>query len=88
MSKYEKLVESILSGKTDNNIRFTILCRLLVSLGFKERIKGSHHIFFQDKVDEIINLQGINGKAKAYQLRQVRDIIIKYKLNQSLNDEV
>ncbi|MEO6190002.1 MAG: hypothetical protein ABIP47_05250 [Saprospiraceae bacterium] len=61
---------------------------MLVKIGFNERIKGSHHIYFQDKVEEIINLQEISGMAKAYQIRQVRDIIIKYKLNKFLNDEV
>jgi hypothetical protein len=51
-------------------------------LGFSERIKGSHHIFFKKNISEIINLQSLkSGKAKAYQVKQVRNIIIKYELH-------
>jgi len=49
-------------------------------LGFSIRIKGSHHIFSQEDIDEIINLQPDGSKAKAYQIKQIRDIIIKYQL--------
>jgi hypothetical protein len=52
----------------------------LNELGFSERIKGSHHIFFRDGVDEIINVQPIGAKAKAYQVKQVRNVILKYRL--------
>jgi hypothetical protein len=31
-------------------------------------------------VTEILNLQPKQGKAKAYQVKQVRDVILKYKL--------
>lgn len=81
MSKFEKLLQKILSGTSDKNIDFDELCKLLGNLGFDERIKGSHHIFHKEAVEEIINLQPINGQAKAYQVKQVRVIIIKYKLN-------
>jgi hypothetical protein len=50
-------------------------------MDFQERIKGSHHIFYQEEVAEIINIQSLsNGKAKNYQVKQVRKIILKYKL--------
>ncbi len=49
-------------------------------LGFNCRIKGSHHIFYKDGIDEIINLQPDGSKAKPYQVKQVRTIIINYKL--------
>ncbi len=81
MSKFEKLVQRVLSGTSDNNIGFTELCNLLLSLGFAERIKGSHHIFSKENVEEIINLQPQNGKAKAYHVKQIRTIILHYKLN-------
>jgi hypothetical protein len=51
----------------------------LTSLGFSGRVKGSHHIFFCSDIAEIINTQSIDNKAKAYQVKQVRDLIIKYK---------
>ncbi len=50
MGKYEKLLQKILAGTSDNNIKFTDLCQLLKKLGFAERIKGDHYIFTQDKV--------------------------------------
>jgi hypothetical protein len=67
MGKYAKLIHKILAGSSDGNIDFVTLCRLLVRLGFEERIKGSHHIFTQDIVEEILNLQPKANKAKPYQ---------------------
>jgi len=56
--------------------------KLLLDLGFNERIKGSHHIFYRNDVIEIINLQPLpDGKAKSYQVKQVRNILVKYKLH-------
>ncbi len=49
-------------------------------MGFTVRIKGSHHIFFRDDVEEIINLQPDKNKAKPYQVKQVRNLIVKYNL--------
>ena len=76
------ILKNILSALSDRNIKFSDLTKLTLDLGFSERIKGSHHIFFKKGVVEIINLQSLkNGKAKAYQVRQVRNIIIKYELH-------
>lgn len=80
MSKFEKLVRKVLSGSSDRNINFNDLCNLLGSLGFDNRIKGSHHIYYKEGVEEIINMQSLNNKAKAYQVKQVRELLIKYKL--------
>jgi predicted RNA binding protein YcfA (HicA-like mRNA interferase family) len=49
--------------------------------GFDERIRGSHHIFTKDDVEEILNLQPKGSKSKPYQVKQVRNLILKYKLN-------
>jgi len=62
------------------NIPFEALCTLLMRLGFDERIKGDHHIFAKDGVEEILNLQPKGGKGKPYQIKQVRDVILKYNL--------
>ncbi|MFP4500234.1 MAG: type II toxin-antitoxin system HicA family toxin [Candidatus Hydrogenedentota bacterium] len=80
MSKYAKLRLKILAGTSDANIRFSELCQLLERLGFEERVKGDHHIFTRENAGEIINLQPKAGMAKAYQVRQVRALLIKYKL--------
>jgi hypothetical protein len=52
-----------------------------VSLGFEKRIKGSHHVFSKDGIEEIINIQPSGSKAKPYQVKQVRAIVVKYKLS-------
>ena len=75
-----KLLAAILGGRSDANIPFNDLRGLLQKLGFSERIRGSHHIFHREAVDEIINLQPKGSKAKPYQVKQVRNIILKYHL--------
>ena len=84
MGKYEKLLHKILSGTADKNIDFAALCIILNRLGFAERVKGRHHIFTKDYVEEIINIQPIGHQAKAYQVKQVRELILKYKLGDAL----
>ncbi len=80
MSKYDELRLRILQGKSDANIRFDDLCQLLRWLGFEERVRGSHHIFRKQSVRERINLQSDGSKAKVYQVRQVRHIMLTYGL--------
>jgi predicted RNA binding protein YcfA (HicA-like mRNA interferase family) len=82
MGKYEKLYANILSGRKDQSIRFTELTHLLLIMGFNERIKGSHYIYYRPDIEEILNLQPKGSQAKAYQVRQVRNIIIKYRLEE------
>ena len=80
MGKRDKLAFQILRGMSDANIAFADLINLLKHLGFDMRIKGSHHVFGKDSVMEKVNLQKEGNKAKPYQVRQVRNIIVKYKL--------
>lgn len=80
MAKYEELLLRIPRGTSDANISFNDLRQLLRRLGFEERIQGSHHIFRKAGVEEKINLQREGNKAKVYQVRQVRTVIIKYGL--------
>ena len=83
MGKYAKLMQKILVGGADSNIEFSDLSQLLIRLNFDKRVRGSHHIFFRKDVVEILNLQPKGKKAKAYQVKQVRNIIIKYRLGES-----
>jgi predicted RNA binding protein YcfA (HicA-like mRNA interferase family) len=76
----KKLIEQILLGRSDANIGFDELCSALLALGFSERIRGSHRIFSHPEVEELINLQRDGSKAKPYQVRQVRAIILRYGL--------
>ena len=80
MSQVEKLYEHILLRRSDANVSFDGLRRLLSNLGFDERIRGDHHIFSRGGVEEILNLQPKRGKAKPYQVKQVRMVIIRYDL--------
>ena len=80
MGRHEKLLIRILRGTCDTGIPFFGLCNLLKSFGFEERIKGSHHIFTKEGVDEIINIQPKGNKSKPYQVKQIRAIILKYNL--------
>ena len=80
MGKLEKLLLKILRGTSDANVLFAQLCQMLVSMGFEERIRGSHHIFTKEGIEEILNIQPKGGKAKVYQVKQIREVILKYKL--------
>lgn len=82
-----KVIEKILTGISDKNIRFNELRTALLKLNFIERVKGDHHIFTRDNVKEIINIQPLkNGKAKPYQVKQIRNIILEYKLQREVLD--
>lgn len=80
MTKQDKLLAKILLGTSDRNISFDSLCQLLRRLGFEERVRGSHHIFIKEGVEEILNLQPTGTLAKAYQVKQVRGVILKYQI--------
>ncbi|MGH2397783.1 MAG: type II toxin-antitoxin system HicA family toxin [bacterium] len=60
--------------------RVSDLQKLLIGLGFEERVKGDHHIFTKDGIEEILNLQPKGSMAKPYQVKQVRDVIVRHKL--------
>lgn len=80
MNNNEKLLDKILRGDSDANINFNDLCNLLRYLGFDVRIKGSHHLFRKEGIIEKVNLQRDGNKAKAYQVKQVRNILLNYNL--------
>lgn len=85
MSQYEKLLLRILCGTQDSNVSFSDLQKVLTMLGFVVRIKGDHFIYTRDDVDEIINIQPKGNKAKPYQVKQVRNLILKYQLGGDLH---
>jgi predicted RNA binding protein YcfA (HicA-like mRNA interferase family) len=80
MGKTEKILVSVLRGTSDANISFKDLCKLLETLGFTERVRGDHSIYTKPQIEEILNIQPIGALAKAYQVKQVRAVILKYKL--------
>ena len=87
MGKHDKTLLQVLRGTTDVNISFEDLCGLLQHIGFDLRIRGSHHIFTKHGVEEILNLQPKGTKAKAYQVKQVREVIVHYKMTGGGHDQ-
>ncbi len=82
MGTHGELLLRILDGRSDANIEFSDLRSLLLHLGFDERTRGSHHIFRRIDVEERLNLQRQGSKAKPYQVRQVRALILRYQLGE------
>ena len=80
MGRMEKTLGRVLRGTADASIGFADLRALLRHLGFDERVRGSHHIFSRTDVAEILNLQPRGGQAKPYQVKQVRGVILSYRL--------
>ncbi len=81
LSQWDKILRRVLSGQADQNMRFADLVGLLVRLGFDERIRGDHHTLGKTGGREIIDLQPLkDGKAKPYQVKQVRAILRAYGL--------
>lgn len=84
MSQQDNLLLIILNGVRDKNIRFADLQMVLERLGFRCRIKGDHFIYTKDGIEEILNLQPLGNRAKPYQVKQVRNVILKYRLGGDL----
>ena len=75
----QKLLEKALRGP--NNLPFPEMITLVEAFGFHlSRVNGSHHIFVHPKIQGIVNLQEVNGKAKAYQVRQFLKLVERYSL--------
>ena len=87
MGSHERLLAKILRGVSDADISFAGLCRLLESLGFEQRIRGDHHIFTRSDVEEILNLQPKGSKAKPYQVKQARAVLLRHKILSENSDE-
>jgi predicted RNA binding protein YcfA (HicA-like mRNA interferase family) len=83
MSSWKKTRERLLLGASDTNMDFESVCVMLRHMGFSERQGGgSHRIFYKEGIEEIINLQPRGGQGKPYQMKQIRQILLKYKLSE------
>ena len=85
MSKWRKILDQIVRAAHDSSLAFDDVCGLLERLGFDRRTKGSHNVFRRRDVVERVNLQGDGKHAKAYQVKQVRDIIVRYRLGDEVD---
>ncbi len=62
------------------------MATLVEAFGFRlSRVKGSHHIFVDPEVGELVNLQNVGGKAKPYQVPQFLRLVERY--NVAMGDE-
>lgn len=83
MSQYEKIRSDILSGNCDKNISETDMKYFLNKIGaVHRRTAGSHMQFTIDNIPELINIQPKNGKMKPYQVKEIRNIVNKYRLGE------
>ena len=80
MPSVEKIISDIICAEKNSNIKFRDLQWVLDVMGFRCRIKGDHFIYYKDGINEIINIQPKGNKAKPYQVKQIRNLILKYKL--------
>ena len=67
------------------------MCTGIQSLPRQRRRPDSipaHHIFTNDGVEEILSLQPKSAKAKPYQVKQVRTVILKYRLGGKEDDSI
>jgi hypothetical protein len=76
----KRTLNRVLGGRADAAIRFDEPCSLLKSMGFEMRVSGSHHLFRRAGVEDRINLQRDGANAKPYQVKQVRNVILRHKL--------
>ena len=75
----KKLLQKI--HNNTKNVKFNDLVALVESFGFTQaRAEGSHHVYKNPTVSEIINLQSVNGEAKPYQIKQFLSLVEKYNL--------
>jgi len=81
MTRYEKFLKRLMEGEADQDISFAELCIFFNRLGFVERIRGDHHIFTREGIEEIINLQPKRALAKPYQVKQVLKALARLELD-------
>lgn len=84
MTSNAKLWRRIRAGHSQN-IDFRDFCRLLESFGFElQRQRGSHSVYANDAVKELMNVQARrDGSVKAYQVQQLRKLVREYDLTMS-----
>jgi predicted RNA binding protein YcfA (HicA-like mRNA interferase family) len=79
MDKIQKLFNKVNNNPYD--VRFNDICKLAEAFGFTYKGgKGSHRVYSQKGVREILNFQNVKGKVKPYQVKQYLKLIQEYNL--------
>ena len=77
--KKRKLLARI--ANNPQSARFDEMVTILNAFGFHlSRVRGSHHMFVHPGLSELVNLQAVGGRAKAYQIRQFLRIVERHNL--------
>ena len=82
MAKADKLLARLLRGTSDANFTFADLRRVLLRLGFEERLPGggsSHHTFAHPAVPSILTVPKHKPLKPVY-VRKARALITEYGL--------
>ena len=78
-----KTYNDVISGKADYNIRYVDLQSLILRLGFEfKRQRGSHTIYYHSRANAFMNIQKDVAKAKGYEVKQLRNIILQHGLTE------
>jgi predicted RNA binding protein YcfA (HicA-like mRNA interferase family) len=81
MAPPETTRSALLDARRDYGHRFADVVGFLRATGWAERTKGSHRIFARPGIPVLLNLQPErDGKAKAYQNRQLRQVLLRFGL--------
>lgn len=72
--------EALEALASDTNIKFKDLLKICENFFEGPKIKGSHHIFKTPwQGQPWVNIQKDGSKAKSYQVKQVREALLKLK---------
>jgi predicted RNA binding protein YcfA (HicA-like mRNA interferase family) len=78
--KRRKLLKRLSEGQL-KNVAFGDMINMVEGFGFQlVRVSGSHHIFTNPGIPELVNLQEVKGEAKPYQIRQFLRLVERYNL--------
>lgn len=72
MSRADKVFADLMGGQHDADFSFDQLCALLITLGYFVRRAKGRHVIFQREAGFLQLQATTGGKAKAYQVRHVR----------------
>jgi hypothetical protein len=82
MGKAEKLAAKILSGKVDKNSLSMTSAMFSSALGSSRALEKEVIGFITKREwSRFMNVQPRNGKAKPYQVKQVRELLLKYNID-------
>ena len=75
----EKMSKKLMENS--KNVGFKDMVALLGYYGFLlSRVSGSHHIFINPDIRELVNIQNVNGQVKPYQIKQFLKLVEKFNL--------